>query len=338
VRSRWTSWFGGADAGAAAPHASKDARRKERERQWAAKRATAAPTPAPAKPPANQPTPLLARASVAPSAVPLPTAVSTAWTPPPELLAARRTMILSLVQRDSKRLLAHTLTVLRHAMPWSRPAANRSLKESLRELQRRTPLLQWHVHNNVLPADVRTLLPPGHEHNPLDSLLRPVESAAMRSGRGLPRSRTPVPPPTHAAADSVARSSLGVRSSVGGAGGKRAPELKDALLEVTPVFFDLVKQAARADPGRAIALYRRVASALVILGWWKAGRAVNAGPERQYPLMNDFLEKIVAIVTECEGILGCDGDEGCVVQAVEAQQEHMRQEVQRAKGRGSEWP
>ena len=115
----------------------------------------------------------------------------------------------------------------------------------------------------------------------------------------------------------------------------KGPGLKEAVLEVTPVFFSLVSEAAKSQPSRYVGLYRRVASALVVLGWWNLGRTWGAGPRRQYPLMNDFLERIVSIVAECEGILGCDGDQGCVIEAVEAQKAELDREVQKVSTRPS---
>ena len=79
-------------------------------------------------------------------------------------------------------------------------------------------------------------------------------------------------------------------------------------------------------------------SALGTLGRWNVGRALRANNERQYPRMNDFLEKIVALVTECEGIVACstssDAD-GCVIDTIEAHNYNMRKEVQRAATRPS---
>ena len=179
-----------------------------------------------------------------------------------------------------------------------------------------------------------SLLPPVSA-DPFHSLVSITDAAApsLRT-LGLPRSRKSI---TEAAAAPRGKKGAGADGGAGGGvtGAAKPPELKEALLEVTPVFFALVKEASRKQPGSAVRLYRRVASALVVLGWWNAGRAFNAGPRRQYPLLNTFLEKTVAIVTECEGILGCEGDQGCVVDTVEQQQMSLKREVARTAKRPS---
>ena len=68
-------------------------------------------------------------------------------------------------------------------------------------------------------------------------------------------------------------------------------------------------------------------AALSTLVWWNAGRLVRAGPERQYRVLNGFLEQLVVIITECQGILGCEGDDECIISAVEEQQKALEREV-----------
>ena len=65
------------------------------------------------------------------------------------------------------------------------------------------------------------------------------------------------------------------------------------------------------------------------------GKDVAGGAQAAVPLMNDFLQQIVDIVTECESILGCDGDRGCVVDAVESEKTRLEKEVRRAAVRPS---
>ena len=67
-----------------------------------------------------------------------------------------------------------------------------------------------------------------------------------------------------------------------------------------------------------------------MLGWWNTGRLLGASRERQYKRMNIFLNQIVTTVAECQGLLGCNGDEGCVIEAVEAQQQEITREIRRA--------
>ena len=220
------------------------------------------------------------------------------------------------------------------------------LEEPMRDLQRHSSLLQWHVKQNVLPADINTLLLPT-----LDTYTNTILPVA--TSLALPRSRRPLSLPKGRSGSGkggrAGRGNPRDESAVGGAGGtsssttttssssfsgaeaasSKAPELKDALLEVSPSFFSLVRQAARKDPSAAPRLYRRVASALTTLLWWNAGRLVRAGPQRQYPLMNAFLEQILVTVTECQGVVGCDGDDECVIQAVERQQDLLAKKTKR---------
>ena len=297
-----------------------------------------------------------------PSPPPPPPRRVGAWAPTREQQAARRTMILSLVKRDSERLIDQLIG----ALPWATDK-DLKLKQSLRELERRSPLLQWHVNNNVLPADMTSLMPPTQLPT-LPPLIEPPTSG----GPWLPRSRVPftvdglpkpaekpvhtrgrLSPPAEAArrptrpraaqvgsipikaAKRAAPAADADADAIGEGGGAKGPKLKAALLEVSPVFFTLVSDAAAAQPGRSVGLYRRVGTALVVLGWWNLGRSWGAGPQRQYPLMNDFLGRIVALVAECEGILACDGESGCVIEAVEAHKRELDREVQRASTRPS---
>ena len=297
-----------------------------------------------------------------PSPPPPPPRRVGAWAPTREQQAARRTMILSLVKRDSERLIDQLIG----ALPWATDK-DLKLKQSLRELERRSPLLQWHVNNNVLPADMTSLMPPTQLPT-LPPLIEPPTSG----GLWLPRSRAPftvdglpkpaekpvhtrgrLSPPAEAArrptrpraaqvgsipikaAKRAAPAADADADAIGEGGGAKGPKLKAALLEVSPVFFTLVSDAAAAQPGRSVGLYRRVGTALVVLGWWNLGRSWGAGPQRQYPLMNDFLGRIVALVAECEGILACDGESGCVIEAVEAHKRELDREVQRASTRPS---
>ena len=292
------------------------------------------------------------------------------WSPTREQQAARRTMIRSLVKRDSDRLFDQLVSALPLKIGNNK---DQKLEQSLRELQRRSPLLQWHVNNNVLPADMPSLLPPKE----LLPLLPLMKAPRGKPSLGLPRSRTPHTPyaaskhgktglstttpkaTTKSRAKSPAKPKKAVTKpskpntrarmakvtpsqvakpappKTAADADTKGPGLKEAVLEVTPVFFSLVSSAAKSQPSRYVGLYRRVASALVVLGWWNLGRTWGAGPKRQYPLMNDFLERIVSIVAECEGILGCDGDQGCVIEAVEAQKRELDQEVRRVSTRPS---
>ena len=298
-------------------------------------RSAAPPTPVKhaASPP---PQSAMAKKRVLPPPSPAtPSTVSSIWSPSREQQAKRRTMILSLVKSDTERLFYQ----LSRAMP--RGSTDDSLEQSLRELQRRSPLLQWHVNNNVVPADMMRLLPPVNADQMMALAIEaakgnpapPAKVLAGPRGDGLPRSRMPVA--AMAAAGTAGEKPKGQVFDAEVGMISKGPELKDALLEVSPSFFALVAKAAKRQPSRTVHLYRRVASALVTLGWWNMGRTWGAGPQRQYPLMNGFLEKIVSIVGESEGIIECDGDEGCVVDAVETQKMQMHREVKRAAVRPS---
>lgn len=97
---------------------------------------------------------------------------------------------------------------------------------------------------------------------------------------------------------------------------RKCTELKQALLEIVPVFFSLVHEASRREPSVSVRIYRRVARALATLAMWNAGRWMRLSPERQYTSMNNFLRQMVCIVAECQSILECtSGDDACIIDA-----------------------
>ena len=304
----------------------------------------AAPSPPPppaaraASPPAKASSPP-AKASSPPAKASSPPAKP--WRPPARMVAARRYMIQEIVRLDTSSLLQRFASAVPKAMMQrSRGAASKdsvvvdaaasldAIREPMRDLQRHSSLLQWHVNENVLPADVNTLLSPTldtyantilpvAESFALPRASRPTSglpSSAERKGRGKEDKRL------GSSASAGARGGGGASSAQDLREAFKAPELKDALLEVSPAFFSLVREAAKQDPSASARLYRRVAGACGLLLWWNAGRLVRAGPQRQYPLMNAFLEQILVTVTECQGVLGCQGDDECVIAAVEKQQ------------------
>ena len=287
----------------------------------------------PPKPPAPKPSP----------PPPSPQRSTQGWAPSREEEAARRLLILSLVRSDAKQLLDDVMD----AMPWASKAnkkLSKAKQKALGELERRRPILQWHVNNNVLPAEAKGLITVG---------LPPVDVAASfvenKLGKLTPPDKV-IPSPSYGESKNATRSRAArTEESDSASAAEQAQKewqpddlfngknifLKDALLEVSPTFFALVGEAVKVDPSRKIGMYRRVGSALATLGWWNTGRMWRAGPKRQYPLMNDFLQQIVDIVTECESILGCDGDRGCVVDAVESEKTRLEKEVRRAAVRPS---
>ena len=226
-------------------------------------------------------------------------------------------MIRQLVWLDTNGLVNKFAEAIPRAMvPWA--SQEERLGEPMEDIRRRQSLLQWHVNKNVLPVDINTLLSPT-----LDAYTTHV--LPMTNDLALPRSRRPLPPVTRQSPDAPQQKWLSSDPTASRTQGDplawaKAPELKDALLEVSPAFFSLVREAARKDPGTAPRLWRRVAAALTTLVWWNAGRLVRAGPQRQYPLMNAFLEQILVTVTDCQSVLGCRGEDECVINAVQAEQ------------------
>ena len=235
----------------------------------------------PPRPPAPKPSP----------PPPSPQRSTQGWAPSREEEAARRLLILSLVRSDAKQLLDDVMD----AMPWASKAnkkLSKAKQKALGELERRRPILQWHVNNNVLPAEAKGLITVG---------LPPVDVAASfvenKLGKLTPPDKV-IPSPSYgesknATRSRAARTEESDSASAAEQGQKEwQPDdlfngknifLKDALLEVSPTFFALVGEAVKVDPSRKIGMYRRVGSALATLGWWNTGRMWRAGPKRQYP-------------------------------------------------------
>ena len=200
----------------------------------------------------------------------------------------------------------------------------------MRDLQRHQSLLQWHVNKNVLPADINTLLSPTLDAY-TNTLLPEVEKltippSSRRSTSSIPAGWGKGNGDDQASDGKEAAAAPPAEDALAWA---KAPELKDALLEVSPALFSLVRAAAAKEPASSVRLWRRVAVALTTLVWWNAGRLVRAGPQRQYPLMNAFLEQILVTVTDCQSVLGCGGDDACVISAVEAQQAYLQRQIKR---------
>jgi hypothetical protein len=98
---------------------------------------------------------------------------------------------------------------------------------------------------------------------------------------------------------------------------ERAGELKQALLKVVPVLFSLLLEAARAEPNAAYRIYRRLGRALAILLYWNLGRLLRFPARRQYMVMNLLLRQLVVLVSDCQAVLECHGDEACLLDAAD---------------------
>ena len=254
------------------------------------------------------------------------------WRPSRAQAAARRHMIRELVWLDGHGLAKRFATAVPRAMmPWEAGVtAGEELDQSMRDLQRHQSLLQWHVNKNVLPADINTLLSPTLDAY-TNTLLPEVEKltippSSRRSTSSIPAGWGKGNGDDQASDGKEAAAAPPAEDALAWA---KAPELKDALLEVSPALFSLVRAAAAKEPASSVRLWRRVAVALTTLVWWNAGRLVRAGPQRQYPLMNAFLEQILVTVTDCQSVLGCGGDDACVISAVEAQQAYLQRQIKR---------
>lgn len=84
---------------------------------------------------------------------------------------------------------------------------------------------------------------------------------------------------------------------------ERCEELKAALRRVTPVFFELVSEAAREEPASAPRLYRRVVQALSLLGTWRGSVMLKLAPSWRYALMNAFLRQLIVTISDCQAVL-----------------------------------
>ena len=318
------------------------------------------------------------------------------WAPDREEVAKRHRMIRRLVWLDTEGLLQR----FARTDPWN---VGESLQDHIRSLQRRSPILQWHVQTNVvsklpatpsfslpvLPAmpSSAARLPPrpsapsggsgGGAKNPFVAFFAAIAAAfgankpaAAASGGGSRRSSSRSSSTILTRASSSARSSSSSSSSKSGRGRGRggalvappaasaagggldadkkcvqlkealehAPhacihmciphvygmciacmhrciELKEALLEIAPVFFSLVVEATRTEPAAALRIYRRLLRAVAILLSWNVARLMRLGPGRQYTMMNGFLRQLVVVVAECQNVLECDGNEACLVEA-----------------------
>ena len=300
-----------------------------------------------------------ARSQPAAPLVRAPSGTASSGAPSRVQILARQQMIRRLVWLDTEGLIKRLLRA--GYSPWT---SQGSLEGDLR---RRSPLIEWHVRQNVLPSEVRSLrLPQAGRVSPPRA-----RSRAPLHGQTTPTPEPAASAPSAASTANAARSTAARRSRAriggrrraraesdrharsaaraGGApatpattpddartaaagasgGGTLLPmaknlELKDAIMEVVPAFFALVGDAARRDPASAPRLYRRVASASALLLYWRTGRLFKLSEPRQYARMNGLLRQVTLTVAECQSILGCDGDDECVVDAIESVRNYQR--------------
>ena len=64
-----------------------------------------------------------------------------------------------------------------------------------------------------------------------------------------------------------------------------------------------VAEAARSDESSAPRLYRRVATALSLLGAWRSAVFLKLPPRRRYALMNSFLRQMIVTISDCQAVL-----------------------------------
>ena len=124
------------------------------------------------------------------------------WAPTRKEVMARHRMIRRLVWLDTEGQFQR----FARSVPWT---AGDTLQDQIRGLQRRSPLLQWHVNHNVLP--------PIPMNTPQ---LSRSQAGAKRSGKELTVED----------------------------GHRKCMELKQAISEIIPVFFSLVFEATRREP------------------------------------------------------------------------------------------
>jgi hypothetical protein len=247
---------GAKPGGATKPAAAKPA---------AAKPAAAKPAaskPAAAKPPATKPVTAKAIAQPTP-------AKAGAWTPTRGDVAVRKALIRRLIWLDTENVLQR----IKRGAPRD---AGETLQEQLRDLQRRSPLLQWHVSHNVMTPS-------------------------------YPQRRVPSYPQGGAASLSAAAaaSSQDVKSL----------QLREALNEYTPILYSLVQEACAREPTVSARIYRKFARAGAVLFSWNCARLLKLDPKKKYQLMNSFLRILVSLVSECKDVLECNGNEECLVTA-----------------------
>ncbi|KAL1498715.1 hypothetical protein AB1Y20_014025 [Prymnesium parvum] len=192
--------------------------------------------------------------------------------PPARSAAARRSPLAAgptQRQERQRRYLMRRLVLLdtegqllrmRRSRPWEYSGA---LREQIRSLEMRSPLLHWLFRHQV-------------------ALLG---TTGIKVVLGSPSAVVPA------------------LASVHGVSAERNEELKAALMTVSPVFFELVAEAIRKKPGAAPRLYRRVAQAASTLGAWRAAIFLKASPNWRYSLMNQFLRRLIEISSECQAIL-----------------------------------